>query len=289
MASSFGVSSDLAVAARLDLALTLPPFGLSRREAKRALEGGLVLLDSRPVAVASRVARAGAHVTLLVPDAEIPLLHIDERFIVADKPAAIPTQPSPGSSNPSLLEVVAAMMKRRGEASELFLVHRLDTNTTGVIAFARTRQASDRLSKLISGGTSEKVYRAIVVGRVDTPMTIDAPIARLAGNLFHIHDSGKPSRSEVSVLAAGDRASLVEVRIATGRTHQIRVHMTHIGHPVLGDRKYGAALQLSMRPARPMLHALRLGLPGIGVFTAPIPADFEAVTRELGLGAVTAT
>ncbi|MFA6957690.1 MAG: RluA family pseudouridine synthase [Thermoanaerobaculia bacterium] len=289
MATRFGVSTDLTVAARLDAALTAPPFGLSRREAKRVLEAGRVLLDARPVAVASRVARAGAHLTLLVPDVEVPLLHADAGMIVADKPVAIPSQPSPGSSNPSLLEVIASMLKRRGEIHDLFLVHRLDTNTTGVIAFARTRQASDRLAKLISGGTSEKLYRAIVVGRIDGPMTIDAPIGRLAGNVFHVHDSGKAARSEVSVLAANDRASLVEVRIATGRTHQIRVHLAHAGHPVLGDRKYGSALQPNPQPPRPMLHAQRLGLPGIGVFSAPIPADFEAVAREMGLVTVTAT
>ncbi|MBI2215531.1 MAG: hypothetical protein HYU52_17925 [Acidobacteria bacterium] len=287
MASGFGVSSDLGEAQRLDLALTAPPFALSRREAKRVLEAGRVILDSRPVAVASRVARAGAHLTLLAPDAEVALLYADDEVIVADKPAAIPTQPSPGSSNPALLELLASMMKRRGEPSEIFLVHRLDTNTTGAIAFARNRRAAERLSTLISGGTSEKLYRAIVVGRIAST-TIDAPIGRQAGNLFRVHVSGKAARSEVRVLATSDRASLVEVRIATGRTHQIRVHLAHAGHPVLGDRKYGAALQPAERPSRPMLHALRLGLPGIGVFTAALPSDFEAVAMELGLATVTA-
>lgn len=289
MGSSFGVSSDLGEAMRVDLALTQPPFSLSRREAKRVLDAGRVVLDSRPVGVASRVASSGAHLTLLEPEAAVPLLHLDERLLVADKPQAIPTQPSPGSSNPSLLEVLASMLKRRGEASDLFLVHRLDTNTTGVIAFARTRQFSERLSKLISGGTSEKIYRAIVVGRLDGSVTIDAAIGRLAGNVFHVHETGKPSRSEVSVLAANDRASLVEVRIATGRTHQIRVHLAHIGHPVLGDRKYGSERQPTTRPERPMLHALRLNLPGIGVFSAPSPPDFEAVASELALATVTAS
>lgn len=289
MASRFGISADLTGAARLDLALTSPPFGLSRREAKRVLEAGRVLLDGRPVSVASRVARAGAHVSLLTPDLDVPLIYADAATIVADKPAAIPTQASPGSSNPSLIEVVAAMLKRRGEASELFLVHRLDTNTTGVVAFARSAAASARLSKLIAGGTSEKVYRALVAGRIESPMTIDAPIGRLAGNVFHVHAAGKPAHSDVCVLASGERASLVEVRISTGRTHQIRVHLAHVGHPVLGDRKYGATLQPAQQPPRPMLHALRLGLPGVGVFTAPVPADFEAVAGELGLRTVTAT
>ena len=288
MASRFGVSSDLGEAMRVDLALTQPPFSLSRREAKRVLEAGRVLIDSRPVAVASRVARTGGHLTLLERDAEIALLHLDARLVVADKPPAIPSQSSPGSSNPSLLDVIASMLKRRGEPSELFLVHRLDTNTTGVIAFARTRTFADRLSKLISGGTSEKVYQAIVVGRIDAPMTIEAPIARLAGNLFHVDDSGKSARSELSVLAATDRASLVEVRISTGRTHQIRVHLDHAGYPVLGDRKYGARLQPTSQPSRPMLHSVRLGLPGLGVFFSPIPSDFEAAARDFGLASVTA-
>lgn len=289
MASSFGVSSDVSESMRVDLALTQPPFSLSRREAKRVLEAGRVVLDSRPVGVASRVVRAGGHLTLLEPEASVALLHLDACLVVADKPPAIPTQPSPGSSNPSMIDLLSSMLKRRGEAPELFLVHRLDTNTTGVVSFARTQQFAERLSKLISGGTSEKLYRAIVVGRIDGPMTIDAPIGRLAGNVFHVHDSGKSARSDVKVLAANDRASLVEVRIATGRTHQIRVHLAHAGHPVLGDRKYGSTLQPNPQPPRPMLHALRLGLPGIGVFSAPTPADFDACVRELGLATVTAT
>lgn len=289
MASSFGVSADIGDAMRVDLALTQPPFSLSRREAKRVLEAGRVVLDSRPVAVASRLARAGGHLTLLVPGAEVTLLHLDGDLVVADKPPAIPTQPSPGSSNPSLLEVIASMLKRRGEASDVFLVHRLDTNTTGVIAFARTRESADRLSKLIAGGMSEKVYRAIVAGRIDAAMVINAPIGRLAGNRFHIDASGKAARSEVSVFAATDAASLVEVRISTGRTHQIRVHLAHAGHPVVGDRKYGVARPSTAQPARPMLHALRLALPDIGVFSAPLPPDFEKVASDLGLTTVTAT
>lgn len=281
MASRFGISGDVAAASRLDLALTQTPFALSRREAKRRLAAGDVVVDGRPVSVASREIAVGAHLTVLAPDAEIPILRLDGSIAVVDKPAALPTQPSPGSSNPSLLEVLAAQLKKAGEKPDLFIVHRLDTNTTGVVALARTKRAADQVSREITSD-AEKCYVAICEGAIDQSVTIEAPIARLSGNQFGVDSSGKPATSHIRRIATGDGVSLVEVTIETGRTHQIRVHLASIGHPVIGDRRYGSQATRELTP-RPMLHARLLSLPERGVFEAALPDDFSEACSKFGI------
>jgi len=276
VATRFGVSGDVVEPARLDLVLTRPPFALSRREAKRRLAGGDVVVDGHPVAVASRDIPVGAHLSLLAPDISISLLHLDASIAVVDKPAALPTQPSPGSSNPSLLEVLAAFLKKAGERPDLYIVHRLDTNTTGVVTLARSKRAADEISRLIVE-KADKRYLAICEGRITKPMVIDAPIARLSGNHFGVDPSGKPAKTHVETIATGEDVSLLDIRIETGRTHQIRVHLASIGHPVIGDRRYGS-LDTAEATARPMLHARRLSLPRIGTFEAPVPDDFTIAT-----------
>jgi 23S rRNA pseudouridine1911/1915/1917 synthase len=281
MASRFGISGDTTSALRLDLVLTHPPFSLSRREAKRRLAAGDVVVDGLPVAIASREVPGGAHVTLLAPDADLTLLHLDRALVVVDKPAALPTQPSPGSSNPSVLEVLASKLKRTGEKPDLFIVHRLDTNTTGVVTLARTKRAAEEISRTIAGH-AEKLYLAICEGRLDTPVTLDAPIARVSGNQFGVARGGKSATSRVRPICVGKTVSLVEVRIETGRTHQIRVHLASIGHPVVGDRRYGSHATRELT-ARPMLHARSLALPGIGTFEASVPRDFLEACANLDL------
>jgi 23S rRNA pseudouridine1911/1915/1917 synthase len=281
VATRFGISGDVVQAARLDLVLTQPPFALSRREAKRRLAAGDVVVDGRPVSVASREIAAGAHVSLLAPGSILRVIHLDRSVVVVDKPDALPTQPSPGSSNPSLLEVLAATLKRSGEAPDLFIVHRLDTNTTGVVAMARSKHAADEVSRLIVS-SAEKRYLAICDGRIAEPMEIDSPIARLSGNQFGIDPSGKPAKTLVEPLSIGDRASLLDVRLETGRTHQIRVHLASIGHAVVGDRRYGSP-STSGLTVRPMLHARRLDLPVFGTFEAPPPDDFVEACAAFGL------
>ena len=281
MPSRFGSSFLVAAKMRVDQVMA-DQANVSRREAKRLLDSGRVTLNGRVLGAASRMVSEGDRIAIIASDVSIPILELRDDLVVIDKPAALPSQPTPTSSNVSVIDVVSAMLKQRGEGSDAYIVHRLDTNTTGVMAVARSSDAAERYSKLISGGASMKKYVAIATGRIRERIEIDAPVGRATGNLFDVRESGKSARSEVMPISWTDEASLVSVTIATGRTHQIRVHLKHVGHPVVGDRKYGdpSTEQLA---ARPMLHAFTLALPRIGEWTAPLPDDLLQCARALGL------
>lgn len=224
------------------------------------------------------------------------VLHQDERLIVIDKPAGFAVH---GGSGVSFGVIEALRAARPGE--ELELVHRLDRGTSGCLLIARKSAALRTLHELLREGGFEKGYLALVAGhwnlgrkRIDAPLRTDA---RVHGErTVQVHASGKPSVSEFRPVqlfgrrgARSARATLLEVTLHTGRTHQIRVHAAHAGHPVAGDDKYGdAAFNLRMRELglhRPFLHAHRVGFewPSGEVFTAssPLPADLRAVLDRL--------
>ena len=152
----------------------------------------------------------------------------------------------------SLEELLALELKRQRLPSAVYVVHRLDTGTSGVVVFARTSDAAASLSALFASRALRKTYLARVDGVIDAPLTIDSPIA------------GKPARTAVRPLSNG----LVEALPETGRTHQIRIHLASIGHPVVGDRRYGGS-----KAKRLMLHAWRLEHETIGTIEAAPPPD----------------
>jgi 23S rRNA-/tRNA-specific pseudouridylate synthase len=162
-------------------------------------------------------------------------------------------------------------LRREGGGRELFVVHRLDTGTSGVVLFARNGEMAARLSRLFAEGEISKTYLAVVEGALEGEQIIDAPIARESEARFTTAAAGKGALTIVRpVTRIGDR-TLVEVQLETGRTHQIRVHLASIGHPVTGDRKYGSGAG----GKRLMLHAWRLVHPLFGELLAPPPAGFE--------------
>ncbi|HEY2091266.1 MAG TPA: RNA pseudouridine synthase [Thermoanaerobaculia bacterium] len=162
-----------------------------------------------------------------------------------NKPAAMPTQPPRDRATRSAEELLRAKYR------EIYLVHRIDTPTSGIVVFARTRNAAAELSKLFASGAMKKTYVALVAGTI-VPMTIETPI------------DGKEA-----VTIVRPHARLVECEIKTGRTHQIRIHLASVGHPVMGDRRYGG-----VQAPRLMLHAWKLEHASIGVLEAPVPIDF---------------
>jgi 23S rRNA pseudouridine1911/1915/1917 synthase len=227
---------DQAVAAR---------FALSRRKARELIASRRILVNERSVAVASREVDESDRIVLVEPDARLDLIASGPDFLAIDKPAGMPTQPPRDRSVRSAEELL------RAEYREIYLVHRLDTPTSGVVLFARTRDAAARFSQLFASSAIRKTYVARLAPPLDRESVIDTPI------------DGREAHTRVRPREDG----LVEVEITTGRTHQIRIHLASIGHPVAGDRRYRGT------PAeRLMLHAWRLEHPSFGRIEAAIPA-----------------
>jgi 23S rRNA pseudouridine1911/1915/1917 synthase len=235
---------DQAVAARF------PRF--SRRQARALIAEHRVLVNERPVSVASREVRDGDRIALIAEVPRIEILKITDGFVAVNKPAGIPTQPSRDRRQRSLEELVAVQLKQQRVSSQIFVVHRLDTGTSGAVVFARTRDAAASLSGLFASRQVRKIYLARVEGTINHEITVDSPIG------------GKEALTIVRPAVGG----LVEAEIQTGRTHQIRVHLASIGHPVVGDRRYGGS-----KASRLMLHAWKLAADVIGAIEALPPHD----------------
>lgn len=258
---------------RLDQVLARRIAGLSRRRARLLVDLGGVFVDRARVKVASRPVRAGQVIEAVLgsvldragdeaPPPEVPIVHEDADLVVVDKPAGLVTAPTPESDRGNLLD----FLTRRG-AGPVWLVHRIDRMTSGLLVFARTPEANRALGDLFARHDVEREYRAVVAG-VPTDQTIDRPI------------DGKRAVTHVRVLEALAGAALVSARLETGRTHQIRIHLAGIGHPVLGDAQHGGevARRFTPRPPRLALHAAVLGFvhPRTGEalrFESPLPPD----------------
>jgi 23S rRNA-/tRNA-specific pseudouridylate synthase len=233
---------------RLDQALASRFPALSRRKARKLIAAGRVLVNQRPVRIASREVSAGDEVAFVEEAPAIPLIAIADEWLAVNKPAGMPVQPPRDRKVRSLEELL------RVEYREIYLVHRLDTPTSGVVLFARTRATAAKFSELFATGAMRKIYVAVVAGAIEKEITVDSPI-EVRDALTIVRPLG---------------GSRVEVEIKTGRTHQIRIHLASIGHPVAGDRRYGGP------PAeRLMLHAWKLEHASVGTLEAPIP---EAMT-----------
>jgi len=187
----------------------------------------------------------GDRIAIIEGEPQLDVILETDHWVAINKPAGMPTQPPRDRVTRSAEELLRAKYR------EIYLVHRIDTPTSGVVLFARTRKAAAEFSELFASGAMKKTYVAIVAGEMD-PMTIDSPI------------DGKEA-----VTIVQPRERLVECEIKTGRTHQIRIHLAAVGHPIAGDKRYGGP------PApRLMLHAWKLEHASIGVLEAPIPIDF---------------
>ena len=195
------------------------------------------------------------------------VLHDDDDLVVIDKPVGVAAHPSPGWTGTTVVGGLAAAGYRiatSGAAERQGVVHRLDVGTSGLMVVAKSEYAYSRLKQAFRERTVEKVYHAVVQGHPD-PLTgtIDAPIGRhpTADYKWAVVASGKPSVTHYEVIEAFRSASLCEVHLETGRTHQIRVHFSALRHPCVGDLTYGADPALAARVSleRQWLHAVRLG------------------------------
>jgi len=234
---------------RLDQAIATRYPDISRRQARDLLSSGRVLVNHRRVSIASREVNFEDHITIIDAPPAVPVLAMHEDWIAVDKPAGLPTQPPKDRKQISLEEIL------RAEHKTIWLVHRLDTPTSGVVVFARSAQSAARLSRLFTSREMRKTYLARIDPPLSAEVTIETPI------------EGK----EAVTIVRPREKGLVEIEMRTGRTHQIRRHLSSIGHPVVGDRRYGS----TVNAPRLMLHAFRLEHAELGLIEAPVPADFR--------------
>ncbi|MFT4135304.1 RluA family pseudouridine synthase [Microbacterium sp.] len=261
--------------ARVDAGLA-KMLGFSRTFAADVAERGGVALDGRTLSKSDRL-RAGGWldvswedkrepevVPVVVPD--LAIIHQDDDIVVVDKPAGVAAHPSPGWDGPTVLGALAAGgvgIATSGAAERRGIVHRLDVGTSGLMVVAKTERAYTALKRAFKEREVEKIYHTVVQGHPD-PLsgTIDAPVGRHPSHSwkFAVTPGGKDSVTHYETLEAFPGAALLEVRLETGRTHQIRVHMAAHRHPCVGDPLYGADPTLSARLglARQWLHARRL-------------------------------
>jgi RluA family pseudouridine synthase len=212
----------------------------------------------------------------------VPILFEDDNLIAVNKPEGLAAVPLRRPNGESLLEVLCA---ERNE--KLYIVHRIDRDTSGLILFARNEQAHRWLNRQFETRNVSKTYLAVLHGVIDEDAgSIDKPLRRFGSGRVAVDcDKGKPSLTEFRVLSRSPSFTLVEARPHTGRQHQIRVHFYSIDHPVAGDPLYGASPSQSL--ARLMLHAWRLTLTlpdGRSLsLEAPVPDSFKAVAKNYGL------
>ena len=281
---------------RLDAALARM-FGFSRTRATELITGGHVTLDGDIPAKSARV-DSGSLLDVEIPAMTDPatvvpevvegikIVHDDDAIVVIDKPVGVAVHPSPGWTGPTVVAGLAALgvsIATSGAAERQGVVHRLDAGTTGVMVVAKSERAYAVLKEAFRERTVAKSYLAVVQGHPDpSEGTIDAPIDRHPRHewRFAVMTDGKPSVTHYRTLEAFPAASLLEVELETGRTHQIRVHFSALRHPCVGDTGYGADPTLAKRLGltRQWLHAHRLGLhhPADGrwvEFTSTPPGD----------------
>lgn len=253
----------------------------------RLREGQTVVLDTDKIPEQARPAAD--------PSVSIDVVHVDDDIIVINKPAGLVVHPAAGHATGTVVNGILAMwpeVSDVGQSQRPGIVHRLDAGTTGLMVVARTSLAYETLVEALSAHEVGREYMALAWGHFDsTSVVIDADIGRdLRDPLkMAVVRGGKWARTNVEVIDAFDspaQLSLVRCLLETGRTHQIRVHLAAVGHPVVGDATYGGA-RSALVASRPMLHAIGLTLthPRSGEtmeFAAPVPADMSAVVAMCG-------
>ena len=287
---------DEAAGERLDRFLaSLPEVG-SRGVAERLLETGTVLVDGRPLDKSRRLS-GGEELEFEPPEPEVTTLeperidlriaYEDEHLMVVDKPAGLVVHPGSGHATGTLVHGLLEHDIAGGDAARPGIVHRLDRDTSGLMVVARSEEAHARLQNLIRNRALERHYTALVVGRPRSRTgRIEAPIGRDRRDpLRHSLDTDKPREAvtHFEVRELLPRHTLLDVRLETGRTHQIRVHLAAVDLPVAGDAVYGRPRELDLE--RQFLHAGRLAFPH--PFTeervdveSPLPPDLETALER---------
>jgi len=290
---------------RLDrtLAALVPEF--SRSYLQQLIEQDGVTLNGRPICKAALKVRVGDQLVIeLRPTAQsqsftpesmvLPMVYEDSYLRVINKPAGLVVHPAPGHWSGTLMNGLLGLDTLARELPRAGIVHRLDKDTSGLMVVARTREVMDALVRAIAAREVKRQYLALAHGQWQGPteLQVQAPVGRDPGNRLRMAvvdlawHSGKPARTDIRCLDSNAMGCLVRCRLHTGRTHQIRVHMAALKHPLLADVLYGGSLQVGM--LRQALHAEHLAFnhPVTGVpmsFDAPLPQDIGAAIDHWGL------
>jgi 23S rRNA pseudouridine1911/1915/1917 synthase len=292
------VPSDLG-GMRFDQALArlFPQYSRSRLQAW--LKAGHIRLDGRSAEPRYPVT-GGEHVLLepppardaLAPKAQrmpLRIVHEDADLIVLDKPAGLVVHPGAGQPDRTLLNGLLAHAPALAAVPRAGIVHRLDKDTSGLLVVAKTVEAQAALVKQLADRSMRRVYLAVVQGDPPAGGMIDAPVGRDARSRVRmaVTHRGKPARTAFRVVERFGHAALLECRLETGRTHQIRVHLQHIRHPLVGDSVYRRGTRHGLTFPRQALHAAELSLvhPRTGqkmTWRAPLPKDMKRLLQQLG-------
>ena len=286
---------------RLDVLLS-EQSGLTRSRVATLMEEGQVTVDGAPVTKAGLKAKPGQTITLTIPapkpatpeaqDIPLTILYEDNDLAVVVKPCGMVVHPAAGNEDGTLVNALLHHLDSLGGiGGELRpgIVHRLDKDTSGLLLVAKNDASQLALSEQLSARTMEKHYRALVEGNIrEDSGRVEAAIARSKKDRkkMAVDPEGREAITEWTVLARGNGVTLLDVHILTGRTHQIRVHTKHIGHPVCGDPIYGSPK--GAKVPRLMLHAYSLAFthPSTGerlTFTADLPAEFLRGMKSHGI------
>jgi 23S rRNA pseudouridine1911/1915/1917 synthase len=291
---------------RLDVFLAEQVRDMSRSKAKRLIEGGFVTVDDAS-SKAHHILRKGETVKVRIPSDEAPniepedipldVIHEDKDLLVVNKPPGMVVHPAAGNFSHTLVNALMGRYKRLSQGTHPLrpgIVHRLDKETSGCLVVAKNDVTHNKLMKLFADRNVTKEYRAIVAGVMrDDKGTIETLIDRSRRDrkrMAATADKGRDAVTHYRVIERFASATHVSAFPKTGRTHQIRVHFAHIGHPLLGDKTYGRGRKERkqlFRVPRHMLHSFRLGFnhPTSGehtVFEAPLPEDFLETIRDMG-------
>ncbi|NND02327.1 MAG: RluA family pseudouridine synthase [Acidimicrobiia bacterium] len=276
-------------------------YGISRAAARNAVDSGKVTIDGEPVAAKDKLA-AGTILAAVLPEAEGPLQPLDARLeiryesadvLVVDKPAGLVVHPGAGHRNDTLASILIhhyPALAALGESHRWGLVHRLDRDTSGLLLVARSPEAHADLQQQLKERSIQRTYVALVGARVEPATgTVEAPIGRdpEQPTRMALRQNGRFARTHYRRLAAWGDISLMEVKLDTGRTHQIRVHLSSIGAPLVGDKTYGAKRAGRVTIDRVWLHAARLtfqdpSLTETTTVVAPLPAELVNTLDDLG-------
>ncbi len=290
---------------RLDKILADKIESLTRQKAQKAIKNGLVKINSKEVNKPNHQAKEGDKIEITIPKPQtsnlkpqkidLNIVHEDQDYLIINKTAGLVVHPAPGHLEGTLVNAILHHLRnnlsKRNDPTRPGIVHRLDKDTSGVLVIAKNDPAHANLAKQIEGRTVKKTYITLVNGVIDHKGRVEAPIGRNPSKRkdMTVLKQGKMAITEFKPIEVFESSTLLEIDLKTGRTHQIRVHLSSIGHPVIGDEKYGKSKINSqfkeLGLTRQFLHAAEITFKDMRgkevTYKAKLPQNLEELIEKL--------